>query len=35
VASLVAIATAGLIAGNDSLIDLGTFAQSLNPELLT
>jgi hypothetical protein len=34
VASIVAIATAGLIAGNDSLIDLGTFAQSLNQNQL-
>jgi len=34
VASIVAIATAGLIAGNNSLIDLGTFAQALNQNQL-
>jgi hypothetical protein len=30
VASIVAIATAAMIAGNDSLLDIGQFAQSLN-----
>jgi hypothetical protein len=30
VASIVAIATAAMIAGNDSLLDIGDFAQSLN-----
>jgi hypothetical protein len=34
VASIVTIATAGLIAGNNSLIDLGAFAQSLNQNQL-
>jgi hypothetical protein len=34
VASIVAIATAAMIAGNDSLIDIGAFAQSLNQNQL-
>lgn len=34
VASIVAIATAGMIAGNNSLIDLGDFSQSLNQNQL-
>ncbi len=34
VASIVAIATAAMIAGNDSLLDLGLFAQALNQNQL-
>jgi len=34
VASIVAIATAAMIAGNDSLLDIGLFAQSLNQNQL-
>ena len=34
VASIVAIATAAIIAGNDSLLDIGQFAQSLNQNQL-
>ena len=34
VASIVAIATAAMIAGNDSLLDIGQFAQSLNQNQL-
>ncbi len=34
VASIVAIATAAMIAGNDSLLDIGEFAQSLNQNQL-
>ena len=34
VASIVAIATAAMIAGNDSLIDIGAFAQALNQNQL-
>ena len=34
VASIVAIATAALIAGNDTLLDLGAFSQSLNQNQL-
>ena len=34
VASIVAIATAAMIAGNNSLIDIGDFAQSLNQNQL-